>query len=371
MMQIKSYKVSKIVEYMQSLLEDDMLLSSLWVDGEISGISRSQAGHIFFDLKDEYASMHCVMFKTSADDLTFSPKNGDFVRIYGRVSLYKKTGDVRFVGEFMEHVGKGVIKQDLDALKEKLLAEGVFENKRVLPKYPEKIAIITSPTGAVIADMTKVIRERNPAVKITLVPVAVQGENAPQEIAAGITLANAKSGADVIIVGRGGGSAGDLEAFNTEIVARAVFNSNIPIVSAVGHETDFSLCDFAADLRAATPTEAATIVTPDLTQMIIALKNAEDRLWTSAREHHARGSAEIEFAKEGLKQAIVYKIADAKRNLLAKHQILEKISPIAVLQRGFALVEDENGVVKQGASLTGGQKIHINFSDTKRDAVIL
>ncbi|MCL2575252.1 MAG: exodeoxyribonuclease VII large subunit [Defluviitaleaceae bacterium] len=370
-MQIKSYPVSKIVEYMQNLLEDDMLLNSLWIDGEISGISRPSSGHIFFDLKDEYAVLKSVVFKANADEIVFAPKNGDFVRIYGRISLYKKTGDVRFIGEFMDLVGQGVIKQDLDALKEKLLAEGVFENRRALPKYPEKIAIVTSPTGAVIQDMLKVIRKRNSAVKIVLVPVVVQGENAVDEIAAGVALANAKSGADVIIIGRGGGSAEDLAAFNSEVVARAVFNSKIPIVSAVGHETNFSLCDLAADLRCATPTEAAVVVTPDYAEMIGFLRGSIEDMQYVFKKRLDNANNLLKSRKDTLNYCINGRLDNAKRNLIVKSEILEKISPMAVLRRGFVVVEDESGVVKQGATLNSGQKIALNFSDTKRDAVIV
>ncbi|MCL2354006.1 MAG: exodeoxyribonuclease VII large subunit, partial [Defluviitaleaceae bacterium] len=259
-MQIKAYEVSKIVQYMRDLVEDDMLLSSIWVVGEVSNLTKHSSGHLFFDLKDDKAILRCVIFKGEASQLPFEMEEGQLLQVYGRISLYKERGELRFIGEFADVKGQGNIQQGLEKLKEKLKVEGVFENRRPLPKYPRKIAIITSPTGAAIRDMLKIIKQQNPIAQVVLVPALVQGEGAVADIVRSIASANAALDVDVIILGRGGGSVEDLWAFNTEAVARAVYGSTLPIVSAVGHETDFTLCDFAADVRAATPTEAAQMV---------------------------------------------------------------------------------------------------------------
>jgi exodeoxyribonuclease VII large subunit len=377
-MVVKAYKVSRIVEYMRDLLEDDMLLCSLWALGEISNFNHHQSGHLFFSIKDEAASLGCVIFKNEAAALPFKPKNGDLVQIYGRISLYKQRGDLRFIGEFMSLVGQGDIRQNLEELKAKLLAEGVFENRRVIPKYPEKIAIVTSPAGAAIADMLKIIQARNPYVQVVLVPVLVQGPNAPIEIASGVRAVNScefsamYGDADVIIVGRGGGSAEDLWAFNSEEVARAVFASKIPVVSAVGHETDFTLCDFAADLRCATPTEAAQVVAPCFEEMLKSLQSRKDELNDALKNKLEDAASKLQKHAASLGFVMQNKLDFAKRELITKSNILEKISPMAVLQRGFVLVEDSGGsVVKCGRGLTKGQKVLLQFSDMGRDAEIL
>ena len=371
-MEIRAFKVSKIVEYTRDLLENDMLLCSLWLEGEISNFTHHSSGHMFFSLKDDKAALRCVIFKSDADELPFAPKNGDFVRMYGRMTLYSKNGDMRFVGEFMTLSGQGIIKQDLEQLKEKLREEGVFENRRPLPRYPQKIAIVTSPTGAAIADMLKVIKAKNAAVKIVLVSALVQGENAPASIVKAIEVANLQTNADVLIVGRGGGSAEDLWAFNDESVARAVFASKIPVVSAVGHETDFSLCDFAADLRCATPTEAAQTVTPSLDDMLQILDMLTMEIKSMLSKRLQNDQSRLSMRQSALMDAVSARLQIAKHDLLTKSQILEKISPMAVLRRGFALVEDTGGVVvRSGADLKQGQHVVLQFNDTKKEAEIL
>ena len=371
-MEIRAYKISKIIEYMRDLLEEDMLLCSLWIEGEISNFTRHGSGHLYFSLKDDEATLRCLIFKNDAGELKFEPKDGDLVRIYGRVSLYKKTGDLRFIGEFMDKAGRGNIQQNLDALKEKLLGEGLFANNRPIPKYAQKIAIVTSPVGAAIADMLKIIRGRNPLISVVLLPVLVQGEQAPTDIARGLELANAYSGADVIIVGRGGGSAEDLWAFNSEEVVRAVYASKIPVVSAVGHETDFSLCDLAADLRCATPTEAAQVVASDRDEMLEGLEWLANGLNAAFLRRIGMEKSRLENRQQGLFAKVSGRIEYIKRDLVNKSNILEKISPMAVLKRGFVAVTDEKGdAVTLGASLESGQKVTLQFSDNIRKAEIL
>ncbi|MCL2235907.1 MAG: exodeoxyribonuclease VII large subunit [Defluviitaleaceae bacterium] len=370
-MKIKAYKVSKITDYMRDLLEDDMLLCGLWVEGEVSGFTRHSSGHLFFALKDEESTLRCVIFKGEASELPNLPKNGDLVRIYGRISLYKKSGEVRLIGEFLDLAGEGNILQSLDKLKEKLLAEGVFANRRKIPTYARKIAIVTSLTGAAIADMLKIIRSRNHLTEVVILPTLVQGDHAPADIVQALEIANAQSGADVLIVGRGGGSAEDLWAFNNEMVARAVFASAIPVISAVGHETDFSLCDFAADLRCATPTEAAEVATPRWGQMVGELKFAVDELNQALNSQIEEMPARLKRRAGVLRSAVHRHVDSAKRDLLSKSEILEKISPMAVLRRGFAFVTDNEGnTIRKSSSLTAGQSVALQFQDGETRAEI-
>jgi len=358
---------------MKELLEEDIFLCSIIIEGEISNFRRHSSGHLYFSLKDEAAALRCVFFKGDAANLDFLPKDGDFVQIYGRIAVYQKMGDVQFVGEFMEAVGRGKIRDNLDALKTKLHEEGIFDNSRPIPRYPDKIAIITSPTGAAIHDMINTARRRNPLVQLILVPALVQGDDAPLDISHAISLANEKSGADVIIVGRGGGSIEDLWAFNSEIVARAVYGSEIPVISAVGHEIDITICDFAADLRAATPTAAAELAVPRLDEMQAQLAYCIDEMHGAISEHIASYRTALDNRLYRLSPERQVSKINAQRDLLAaKVELLEKISPLSVLKRGFVLAKDADGnIVKSGAGLTKGQQIVVQFSDISREAEII
>jgi len=372
-MKVRAYRVSKIVEYMKELLEEDIFLCSIVIEGEISNFRRHSSGHLYFSLKDDASALRCVFFKNDAANLQFSPKDGDFVQIYGRVTVYQKIGDVQFVGEFMEATGRGKIRDNLDALKSKLHEEGVFDNSRPIPQYPDKIAIVTSPTGAAVFDMINTARRRNPLVQLILIPALVQGDDAPDDIARAIELACADGGADVLIVGRGGGSVEDLWAFNTEVVARAVHNSTIPVISAVGHEIDVTICDFAADLRAATPTAAAELATPRLDEMYAGLAHCTDELHNAIgrRLHDARTALDNRLYRLSPERQIS-KIATQRSLLYAKLQLLEKVSPLAVLRRGFVLAKDEGGnIIKSGKSLQAGQRMVLQFSDIIREAEIV
>ena len=372
-MKIRAYRVSKIVEYMKELLEEDIFLCSIVIEGEISNFRRHSSGHLYFSLKDEAAALRCVFFKGDAANLAFMPKDGDFVQIYGRIALYQKMGDVQFVGEFMEAVGRGKIRDNLEVLKSKLHDEGVFENNRPIPRYPDKIAIVTSPTGAAIFDMINTIRRRNPLVQLILVPALVQGDDAPQDISQAIGIAVQNSGADVLIVGRGGGSAEDLWAFNTEIVARAVYGSSIPVISAVGHEIDVTICDFAADVRAATPTAAAELAAPRLDEMQAQLAYCVDEMQSAINRCLANCRTALYNRLYRLSpERQVDKISARRELLAAKLQLLEKVSPLSVLNRGFVLVKDIHGhIVKSGKDLETGQRIIMQFSDTTREAEIV
>ena len=259
------YSVSKINSYIKATLENDFVLNSVWVTGEISNFKYHSSGNMFFSLKDNDSAISCIMFKGDAYALPFMPENGMNVVICGYVSVYEKSGQYQLIAELMKPDGVGELTVAFEQLKAKLLAEGLFDEdyKREINTHPHNIAVVTSPTGAAVRDIIKIAGARNKNVSITVIPVLVQGDNAASSIAEGIRLANKLGKADTIIVGRGGGSIEDLWAFNDERVARAVFASEIPVISAVGHETDFTITDFVADMRASTPSNAAELAVND------------------------------------------------------------------------------------------------------------
>lgn len=260
------------------LLNDYFL--TVWVEGEISNLSMPSSGHLYFSLKDANAQVRCAMFRTQQRRLTVKPENGKQVIVKAQVSLYEPRGDYQLIVEHIEEAGAGALQRAFDALKLKLSAEGLFDaaNKQSLPALPNAIGVITSPSGAAIRDILTVLKRRFAAVPVIIYPVAVQGDTAKHDIAKAIATANAHQQCDVIILGRGGGSLEDLQAFNEEIVARAIFASRIPIISAVGHETDVTIADFVADLRAATPTAAAELATPDQQEWLSRFIYLESRL---------------------------------------------------------------------------------------------
>ena len=256
------FSVSKLNKEIKNLLEDNFPF--IWLTGEISNFSTPASGHFYFSLKDEKSQISSIIFRGQNKNLTFSPENGMKITGFGRISLYEPRGSYQLIFEYLEPAGVGNLQVAFEQLKIKLGNEGLFEkaHKKELPFLPEKISIITSPTGAVVHDIIKVIRRRFINTKIEVVPVKVQGNGAPEEISCAFELINSEFPSDVIILARGGGSLEDFEAFNSEIVARAIFNSKIPVISSVGHETDFTIADFTADVRASTPSVAAELVVP-------------------------------------------------------------------------------------------------------------
>ena len=260
----KVFTVGQINRYIKNLLENDFILNSLLVQGEISNFKAHSSGHWYFTLKDATGALSCMIFRQDAEEIPFLPENGMQVILYGRVSLYERTGQYQLYGEFMEPVGMGAIQMAFEQMKEKLAAEGLFDAdfKREMPAHAKCIAVVTSPVGAAVRDVIQIVKRRDPRVKIAVFPTLVQGEKAAEDIVRSLRLANEWGGADVIILGRGGGSMEDLWPFNEEKVARAIFASEIPVISAVGHETDFTITDFVSDLRAPTPSAAAELVVP-------------------------------------------------------------------------------------------------------------
>lgn len=260
------YSVSQINRYIKNLIEKDIFLRDIFIEAEISNFKVHTSGHFYFTLKDEFAAINTVMYKSYSRDIKFLPENGMKVTVYGYISIYEKTGQYQLCVKIMEPTGKGALYAAFEQLKNKLEKEGLFDigRKRRIPRFPRKIAVLTSPVGAAIRDIIRISERRNPNIKIIVVPVIVQGESAAKSICDGLSLINRYKDADVIILGRGGGSIEDLWCFNEESVARAVFKSKIPVISAVGHETDFTISDFVADFRASTPSAAAEIAVPSL-----------------------------------------------------------------------------------------------------------
>ena len=261
----KVYSVHEITQILRALLASEPMLHDLWIEGEISNFARPSSGHIYFTLKDEDSQIRGAVFHPAAAQLQFLPQNGDAVLVHGKLGIYDVRSEYQIIGDWMEPAGVGALQLAFEQLKEKLAAEGLFDpaHKKPLPRFPQKIGVITSATGAAIRDILRMLQKRYPAVKVLLFPTLVQGEGAAEEIARAIVCMNRLLDVDLLIVGRGGGSIEDLWAFNEEIVARAIFASRIPIVSAVGHETDFTIADFVADHRAPTPSAAVEHVVPD------------------------------------------------------------------------------------------------------------
>lgn len=391
MLEPKIYSVSRVNGYIRTMLENDFVLSSIWVAGEISNFKRHSSGHMYFSLKDSDGVIRCVMFRGDADILPFMPENGMSVIVCGYVTVYEKSGEYQIVVQLMKPDGVGALTIAFEQLKQKLADEGLFDSdyKREINRRPSNIAVVTSPTGAAVRDIIKIIRARNSSVSITVIPVLVQGEMAAESVAEGIRLANRLKKADTIIVGRGGGSIEDLWAFNDERVARAIFASEIPVISAVGHETDFTIADFVADLRASTPSNAAELAVNDINEDIrraealkerlrrnafFILSNKEER-YKRACESQAFLYPERELDVKGkylrdifarLKKETDIKIKTAENRLQNNISTLEALSPLKVLARGYSYTEDTLGnVISSAEKINEKDNLFVTFSDGK------
>ena len=361
------FTVTRLNEYASRVLQNDPRLRSIRVSGEISGFKRHSSGHLYFNLKDEGAVVSCVMFKSAASKLTFDPREGMTVVVRGSVSIYAKDGKYQLYAEGMREEGEGELYQRFLQLKAKLESEGVFENVRPLPALPKTIGVATSETGAALRDIINIVRRRFPNMNVLLAPCQVQGAGAPIEIAAAVRALQRFPNVDVIIVGRGGGSYEDLSCFNDEGVARAIFSSRVPVVSAVGHETDFTIADFAADLRAPTPSAAAELCCPLFSQLVSDVEYEKDELTgaiTGALDgakdalSHLLSSAAMANPKHSLelkreRLAALYRTVDssvksalmnAQQKLSAKTEALGALSPKAVMGRGYSIVTDGRGM---------------------------
>lgn len=381
--------VSQLNGYIQSVIDGDSVLASVAVMGELSNYKVYPSGHHYFTLKDDNASLRCVMFRSSAVRLRFQPTNGMKVLAVGKVSVYPRDGAYQLYCTGIIPDGVGDLHLAFEQLKEKLAAQGLFDpgHKKRLPQYPETIGIVTSSAGAAIHDMLRILNKRYPLCKVILLPVRVQGAEAPAEIAGAIDLTNALKLADLLIVGRGGGSMEDLWAFNSELVAHAIYRSEIPVISAVGHEPDVTISDYVADLRAATPSNAAELAVLDQDALrqsldsILAtmtsgiqhlLNNAMDRL-LSITERPALQNYDLylqnkHFALEQLQKALVFaqnqNISEANREFIAFTAKLDALSPLKVLSRGYAMVKtDGDYLVRAANQLKIDDRVEIVFND--------
>jgi len=355
------------------MLESDALLAGVFVEGELSNFNAHSSGHLYFTLKDASAAISSVMFKSHTASLNFEPRSGMKVIAFGQLSLYEKTGQYQIYIEFLEPAGVGGLQLAFRQLSERLQQEGLFEEsrKRPIPQFAKTVAVITSPTGAAVHDIIRTIRGRNPVTRVVIVPSKVQGEGAAAELANAIKTVNAWGEADVIILGRGGGSIEDLWAFNEEILARAVAASKTPIISAVGHETDFTIADFVADYRAATPTAAAVAATYDHGQAVAYIVGLQELLGKNLQANLERRKADAKYLLTDLMRLAKNRLANEWQNLAHHETLLEKVSPYAAFKRGYALVRAESGnIVTAAKGLTPGQDLTLDFADGSITATV-
>lgn len=380
--------VSELNARIKGLIESDPVLGSVYVRGELSNYKVYPSGHHYFTLKDAESSLRCVMFRSAASKLRFRPESGMRVTAWGRVAVYPRDGAYQLYCEGLMPEGAGDLQVAYEQLKAKLAAEGLFDpaHKKPIPRYPERIAVITSSAGAAVHDIIRVLRKRWPVAKVVLLPVRVQGVEAPPEIAGALRYANKYRVADVIIIGRGGGSIEDLWAFNDERVARAIYASELPVISAVGHEPDVTIADFVADLRAATPSNAAELVAPDVSELRDAIRSASARLDQAIdRGLSQRRTALTELASRRVMQSptgfidqrrleldsIRLRLDAAATGRLHRERQefarlaakLDALSPLKVLGRGYSIALDAEGrAVREADQLKAGDKLDLRLS---------
>ncbi len=382
--------VSQLNRYIKMNFDADENLANIFISGEISNFTNHyRTGHLYFTLKDDSAAVRAVMFNSSAKRLKFMPEDGMKVIARGRVSVYEASGQYQLYVDDMQPDGVGALNLAYEQLKEKLQKEGLFSelHKKPLPPYPEKVGVITSPTGAAVRDIINVLGRRFPYAEIVFCPVLVQGEGAHLQLTDAVNLFNSERAADVIIIGRGGGSIEDLWEFNDEGLARAVYNSDIPVISAVGHETDFTICDFVADMRAPTPSAAAELAVPDANELQYALSALKNRMFLNVSSGIADRRSRLEYlmSKGALKSpdemlsnrsqrldtafskmlsSYENRIGGKKVEFISAATALSKLDPMSVLMRGFAFVSDKNGKnVFSSQALAKGDKINVRFHD--------
>lgn len=389
--------ITQVNEYIRGKMDSDPLLSQVAVRGEISNYKLYPSGHHYFTLKDESSALRCVLFKGNALRLRFRPENGMKIIAIGKISVYPRDGAYQLYCTALTMDGVGDLHAAFEQLKQKLAAQGLFDpaHKKPLPRYPGTIGIITSSAGAAVHDMLRILKKRYPLCQVRLLPVRVQGAEAPGEIAAAIAYANHYHLADLLIVGRGGGSIEDLWAFNDEKVAYAVYRSEIPVISAVGHEPDVTISDYVADLRAATPSNAAELAVPDqdaLRQNLDTMSNAMASnlsrqvkaasqnlqvLSASKALRSPTGYLELKrqsasFLKNRLIAAQNQNIAAAKHRYISQTSKLEAMSPLKVLTRGYSMAQTERGeVVRSVNQVTLGERIRISLSDGSLSATVM
>ena len=382
--------VSQLNRYIKMNFDADENLANIFISGEISNFTNHyRTGHLYFTLKDDSSAVRAVMFNSSAKRLKFMPEDGMKVIARGRVSVYEASGQYQLYVDDMQPDGVGALNLAYEQLKEKLQKEGLFSelHKKPLPPYPEKVGVITSLTGAAVRDIINVLGRRFSYAEIVFCPVLVQGDGAHLQLTDAVNLFNSERAADVIIIGRGGGSIEDLWEFNDEGLARAVYNSEIPVISAVGHETDFTICDFVADMRAPTPSAAAELAVPDANELQYALSALKNRMFLNVSSGIADRRSRLEYltSKGVLKSpdemlsnrsqrldtafskmlsSYENRIGGKKVEFISAATALSKLDPMSVLMRGFAFVSDKNGKnVYSSQALEKGDKINVRFHD--------
>ena len=395
-MKYNAVTVTQLNKYLKDRFDEDENLNAILVKGEISNFKNHYTGHLYFTLKDENSLIKCIMFKSYAEKLNFKPKDGMKVMVFGTVSVFERDGVYQIYAKTMMEDGIGDLHEQFEQLKAKLEKEGLFEqsHKKIIPLYPNVIGVLTSQTGAVIRDIINVSTRRNPNVYIRLLPVPVQGPGAAEQIADKIRIMNEKKLADVLIIGRGGGSLEDLWPFNEEIVARAIYDSEIPIISAVGHETDFTIADFVADLRAPTPSAAAELAVPDIfevKQKIINYQNRsklalkkkieimklrfekvmKSRIFTDPMRKVMDNSIILDDYMKRLENAMKEIKTEKKNKYIELVTKLDSISPLKTLIRGYSLTEKDGQIIKSASQIDKGDIITIKFSDGEKNAKIL
>ena len=384
-----SWSVTDLTRYLRNLLAGDEVLGDVWVTGEVSNFSRPSSGHLYFTLKDASAALRCVMWRNTAIRQSFLPRDGDAIEVHGAIDVYEAGGVYQLYADTIRPAGEGVLYQEFLRLKARLESEGLFDpaRKRPLPQWPHRIGVVTSPTGAALRDILNTLQRRYPLAQVVLSPTPVQGVEAPAGIVAALRDVNRQSHPDVIILARGGGSIEDLWAFNDENVARAIVASEAPVVSGVGHETDFTIADFAADLRAPTPTAAAEMATPDRLDLLAALDELAQRLdravrgmlnvrrWSlNERANRLRllspaiglrgGRQRVDELARRTGIALAHRLQLSQARLAGLEQHLDSLNPMAVLGRGFAVVSRQDGsVVSSVGQVSSGDVLDVRVAD--------
>lgn len=388
--------VSQLNFYIKSLLENDPHLNFVFLTGEISNLTdHYRSGHIYLSLKDEKSVIRAVMFSGNARSLKFKPQDGMKVICRGRVALYEPSGQYQLYIEDMQPDGTGALALAYEQLKKSLAEKGMFDqaHKKPIPKYPRTVGVVTSPTGAAVQDIRNIITRRFPCVNIVICPVLVQGDSAPDQLVNAVNTLDKYNSCDVIIIGRGGGSIEDLWAFNSEKLAYAIYNCSIPVISAVGHETDFTICDFVSDLRAPTPSAAAELAVPDKAELIENYRAQEQYInslissrfsrsvtvlndlyrrlsLVSPNQHIIEEEQRLQIIKNASEKIISDRVGRAELEISALSSKLEGLNPLKVLSRGYAVAEKGEKVVTSKTQLSSGDKFTVEFQDGKVTATV-
>ena len=390
-----AYTVTELNNFIKNLLESDRTLSAVSVSGEISNLTDHRSGHMYFSLKDSDSQIKAVMFRSQRSRLKFIPEDGMKVTVRGSVSMYSQGGSVQLYANSIEPDGLGALYKAFEQLKQKLYEEGLFDSdhKKPLPEYPERIGVITSPSGAAVRDIINVTGRRYPLASLYIYPALVQGVGAEEDLVKALDYFDQSGLVDVVIIGRGGGSIEDLWAFNSEKLARRIYECNVPVISAVGHETDFTICDFVADMRAPTPSAAAELAVPDMKDMALYLDDAYTRIENSLIRIIERKRERLDMICDNIlfrDKKVLFKkysldIADIKQKIIFEIQKLvsqkssdlkitaakaNTLSPLSVLSRGFSVTESDGKIIKSTTEVKKGDDLKIILLDGELNATV-